>query len=370
MVDRDQLRRDILRFIGREVYPAAERGTFEALALRAFAYQYACNEPYRRYCEGRDASPETVTRLEAVPAVPTAAFKAAALVCGDPGSAEAAFRTSGTSRGAERRGVHYVRDLTLYRAAALPNFRVHLLPEGLPMRMLALTPPPRIAPDSSLSWMVELVRRELGAPSSEYYVDEEGLRAEALLEALEAAAAEGEPVFLLGTVAALAHLLELMGTRSRRLRLASGSRIMETGGFKRRGGAMPRPEFYAGLVDALAISPLYIVGEYGMTEMCSQFYDNTLRDRAHGHAPTLRYKVVPPWVRTIVVDPETLEPVEAGRLGVLRHYDLANLDSVMAIQTDDLGVEGGGGFEILGRATGAEQRGCSIAMDEWLTAQR
>jgi hypothetical protein len=71
-----------------------------------------------------------------------------------------------------------------------------------------------------------------------------------------------------------------------------------------------------------------------------------------------------------VVDAETLQPLPPGEVGVLRHFDLANLDSVSAIQTDDLGVEVGAGFEILGRASGAELRGCSIAIDQWLAAQR
>ena len=75
-------------------------------------------------------------------------------------------------------------------------------------------------------------------------------------------------------------------------------------------------------------------------------------------------------MRTQVVDAETLEPLPFGQLGTLRHFDLANLDSVLAVQTDDLGVAVEQGFEILGRAAGAELRGCSIAMDEWLTAQR
>jgi hypothetical protein len=124
------------------------------------------------------------------------------------------------------------------------------------------------------------------------------------------------------------------------------------------------------LRDRLGLSELYCVAEYGMTEMCSQFYDNVLRERSLGRSPGYRYKVVPPWVRTQVVDAETLELLPEGRVGVLRHFDLANFDSVMAIQTDDLGVAGAGGFEILGRAAGAELRGCSIAMDQWLTAQR
>jgi hypothetical protein len=39
----------------------------------------------------------------------------------------------------------------------------------------------------------------------------------------------------------------------------------------------------------------------------------------------------------------------------------------MAIQTEDLGEAVGDGFDVLGRAPGAEPRGCSIAVDEILS---
>ncbi|MEX2584241.1 MAG: hypothetical protein WD766_13290, partial [Gemmatimonadota bacterium] len=78
----------------------------------------------------------------------------------------------------------------------------------------------------------------------------------------------------------------------------------------------------------------------------------------------------PPWLRTVAVDPETLEPLDPGELGVLRHFDLANLHSVMALQTADLGRVSAEGVELLGRATGAEARGCSIAMDELLAVMQ
>ena len=40
----------------------------------------------------------------------------------------------------------------------------------------------------------------------------------------------------------------------------------------------------------------------------------------------------------------------------------------MAIQTDDVGYLTGDGFEIRGRAPGAEARGCALALDEFLAA--
>jgi hypothetical protein len=64
-----------------------------------------------------------------------------------------------------------------------------------------------------------------------------------------------------------------------------------------------------------------------------------------------------------VIDPATGDDVPDGAPGLLRVYDLANLHSVMAIQTDDIGIrsdDGSGRFQLLGRAAGAEPRGCSL----------
>jgi hypothetical protein len=370
MEGHDALRAGVLEFIGRGVRAPADEEDFERLALEVFGYQFAENEPYRRYCERRGRTPDAVARWTEIPAIPTAAFKAAPLFCGEPEEAEIVFRTSGTTGGPEQRGAHHVRDLSLYEASALPNFRAHMLPEGAHLPMLILGPTLELAPDSSLTWMLERVRRELGAKASAHFVDEGGLRVAELEVALAESESGAKPVALLGTALAFAHLLEALAGRGRFFRLPPGSRVMETGGSKRRSREIGRDELYGMLVDRLGLSEFYCVAEYGMTELCSQFYDNVLRERACGHSPVSRHKVVPPWVRTQVVDAETLEPSPEGRVGLLKHFDLANLDSVMAIQTDDLGVAGAEGFELMGRAAGAELRGCSIAMDQWLSAQR
>ena len=49
-----------------------------------------------------------------------------------------------------------------------------------------------------------------------------------------------------------------------------------------------------------------------------------------------------------------------GETGLLQVFDLANVWSVLAIQTEDLVVRRGDGFELLGRAAQAEPRGCSL----------
>ena len=72
--------------------------------------------------------------------MPTAAFRALRLLA-DGGSAERVFRTSGTTRGPERRGEHHVADLELYRASLRPTFRAFLLPDDPALRFLSLVPP-------------------------------------------------------------------------------------------------------------------------------------------------------------------------------------------------------------------------------------
>ena len=68
----------------------------------------------------------------------------------------------------------------------------------------------------------------------------------------------------------------------------------------------------------------------------------------------------PPWARAQIVSPETGREVADGETGLLRVFDLANVFSVMAIQTEDLAVRRGDGFELIGRAQLAEPRGCSL----------
>ncbi len=68
----------------------------------------------------------------------------------------------------------------------------------------------------------------------------------------------------------------------------------------------------------------------------------------------------PPWARVRIVSPETGGEVGEGETGLLRVFDLANVYSVMAIQTEDLGIRRGNGFVLAGRAVLAEPRGCSL----------
>jgi hypothetical protein len=61
--------------------------------------------------------------------------------------------------------------------------------------------------------------------------------------------------------------------------------------------------------------------------------------------------------------------VPDGEPGILCHVDLANAGSVLAVQTEDVGIMDGHRFRLLGRATGAEPRGCALALADLLAQQ-
>lgn len=339
---------------------------FAALALRIFRLQCRGNPVYGAFVRGRGIDPDAVEEWRAFPPVPTAAFRELPLVTGTPGPEALVFRTSGTTGGRERRGEHHVADPSIYHASLLGPFRRALLPDGARLPVGALLAPPSLVPDSSLGHMVQVVMERLSAPGGGWFVDGAGALDEPGFRALlEGAVATGTPLLLVGTAFAWVHWMDRMDDRGLRLSLPHGTRIMETGGFKGRSRSVPRGELYDGLSRRLGVPLRAIVNEYGMTELLSQFYEPVLSGEVPAE-PGERYHVGPSWVRTRVLHPETLAEVPDGEEGLLCHVDLANVRSVMAVLTSDLGVRTGNGFRVLGRAPGAEPRGCSLVMEELL----
>ena len=263
-----------------------------------------------------------------------------------------------------RRGEVHLDTLELYEASLLPTFRRHLFPDlgdGGRARIRVLAPPPAEAPDSSLSHMFGVALRALGDDASGFDVRGGRLRVDALLAALERSAGEGVPVALCGTAFAFVHLLDVLGGRGVRVALPPGSRVMETGGFKGRAREVPRAALHASIEAAFGVQVARVVNQYGMTELASQWYDSVLC-----RPGSARRKLGPPWAQVRIVDPASGHDAEPGRAGAVQVVDLANTGSVVALRTADLGRTVDDGFEVLGRESGAEARGCSIAADAML----
>ena len=351
---------------------------FDALALAVVRFQLEENPTYGRFGAGRGVTPDRLEHWTEAPMVPTRAFKVARMAAGDVDQAQAVFRTSGTSLGEGSRGVHPVLDLELYRASLLPNFARHLLPDGARLPLIALLPHPTNTPDSSLSHMMGVVEEELCTSGGGWFFDSKtGLDVDGLERCVARHAAAGQPVLVAGTAFALVHWVDALASRGTHHLLPVGSRVMETGGFKGRSRVVSRAELYRELASRLGLAEERIVGEYGMTELLSQFYEPVLPSGAVGDPDARggrpgstvdRVLVGPPWARTRVLDPETLAPLEPGAVGLLHHFDLANVLSVSSVLTEDMGAFVDGGFRVLGRARDGEPRGCSMMMEDFLTA--
>jgi hypothetical protein len=335
--------------------------SFEDLALAAFAWQFERVEPYRRLCERRGVSPATVADWRRVPAVPTAAFKTLTLAAAP---AVEVFRSSGTTQGEEGRSVHHQPFPDLYRAVIDASFPRYCLPFGGRPPILSLIPTRRQLPDSSLSFMADHILVRWGDPEKSLTAfGPRGVEAAPARSWAGARQREGKPVLVLATAFALVQWLDALERLGLKFRLPPGSAVFETGGFKGRTAEVSREDLLARLQAWLGVPAGSVVREYGMTELTSQCYTGALL----GDDPDLF--VAPHWMRVRLLDPETLEEPSAGTPGLVCLFDLGNLGSAVHLLTEDLGVAAGDGFRLLGRAAGAELRGCSLVVEELRGAQ-
>ncbi len=340
---------------------------FDALALDIYAYQLAHNTPYRRYVGSLGAGIVPRSWRE-IPAVPASAFKDATLATFDPLRSELVFHTSGTTT--ESTGKHFVERAALYDASLLAGFDRFMLADGARLRYLSVVPNPRQKPHSSLGYMMGHVGVLRGDGKAAYFLSDDSQTGDVAIDtagfgkALDLAIAAGQPVCIAGTAFGLVALIDALDSAGRTFVAPPGSRIMETGGFKGRVRVVERPELYAALTRTLGIAARDIVAEYGMTELLSQFYDSH-----ESRDSDVRVKAAPPWLRTMILDARGHE-VPDGETGYLRHIDLANRSSVLAIDTEDRGYRVPGGIVLLGREIDAPARGCSLDAESLLDARR
>lgn len=358
--------------------PSYDDREFNALALELFSLQFQSVLPFRRLCEIRQCTPETVTDWRQIPCVPASAFKEQELTSLPADQRTHWFHSSGTTGQQPSRHFHNTDSLAVYEKSLLPWFKRHLLADWDELAaeqpvgwdkpgIVALTPNAKRAPNSSLVHMFDAVQREFGSRDSLFVgeVDEAGawtLNMDQLLFAIRKSMCANRPILLLGTAFSFVHLLDHFESNNIRYRLAEGSRVMETGGYKGRSREMPKQELHRLIKRYLGIPDSHIICEYGMSELSSQAYDRAIQfcEDDPPPAPSPRVFHFPPWARVQIVSPETGTEVPDGERGLIRIFDLANVCSVMAIQTEDIGIRRGTGFELLGRAATAEARGCSL----------
>jgi hypothetical protein len=345
--------------------PAIGESQFNELALDLFELQFKNNLAYQKICAARKLTPQIIGHWSQIPFVPAAAFKELELTSLEAKDRRAVFHSSGTTEQKPGRHFHNGESLAVYETSLWNWFEQNFFANSKfkiqNSELFFLTPPPDLVPHSSLVHMFETVRQKLGAASAAASRREflgklaaDGswtLDFDATLAALDdnSKPKTQNPKPILGTAFSFVHLLDYLVERDLRVELPSGSRVMETGGYKNRSRSLPKSGLHALITERLGVPRENILCEYGMSELSSQAYAKSSGEFQF-----------PPWARAQIISPETGREVSEGETGLIRIFDLANVFSVAAVQTEDLGIRRDDGFELIGRRQLAEARGCSL----------
>ncbi len=343
-----QLDADILDYMVHGV-DYDNQSLFNELALREFEIQFQNIEPYQEYCREKKRTPDSVTSWSEIPAVPSAAFKSHDLASFPLEKAVQSNFTSGTT-GRKNRGKVY-RDtgsLSLVLQANGAMTKEYLFPDVERMKIVFLVPSPKMAPGMGMAIGMEEVRKRFGTKDSAFLVGHTGLDVKKLLVAIKHAEKSGEPLAIIGATSALIYFLKECHKEQLVFNLPPGSRVCDGGGYMGQFGDCTKEEYFQLCSLIFGIAQEYCINVLGTAESSTNYFDNVLNNSLRA-CEDKRYKKSPAWTRTMAVDPETLEPVADGVIGLLRHYDLANRGMVLGVQTDNLGMTHKGGFEILGR---------------------
>ncbi|MGB3800007.1 MAG: acyl transferase [Lewinella sp.] len=313
--------------------------SFWDVALDVFQYQAANNLIYAQYLDLLHVDARQVRQRTDIPYLPISLFKTQDLRSGSWPPVRT-FTSSGTTGSATSH--HPLRADDWYTQHASRTF------ESLygPLRgraVLALLPAYLERTGSSLVFMAEDFIRQSEHPASGFYLN----NLPSLAKQLSDLSSEGVPTLLLGVSFALLDLAEQFPQPLRE------TIVMETGGMKGRRREMTRDELHDTLRTAFGVP--HIHSEYGMTELLSQAY-----------AP--HYGVFEPAPTLAVTPRDITDPLSAapiGRSAVLNLTDLANLDTISFIASDDLGrVYDDGRFEVLGRLDYSDMRGCNLLVGD------
>lgn len=370
----------VSNFIYTEFPDASADSEFEALAMEIFEFQFRSIEPYRRLCDRLGKTPARLKSWHEIPSVSCNSFKHFSMFSGRPEQIVRTFKSSGTSNASSCSKSHFSNiSLELMNLAIEENAAKMLFPEGRQSRILALAPAPDSTPASIMTYGMSRIIDRFGLEGSGFLLGTGGMDVARIISAVEDCVAQGVPLSLIGSSFGFVNLFDALKERNREFVLAAGSRLMHAGGYKGRSREVDSDEFVEMACSLLGIANRSVINLLGMTELASQIYDLVLERDAEAR----RAKKPPHWMRTLLFDPtqatryESPFITQADRMGLLRHFDLANIERPLAIQTEDLGRgvltgkdvnimnTGRGGFEIIGRAKGAQPKGCSISLEEF-----
>lgn len=307
---------------------------FDSILNNVFYFQKTYNPLYKEFLELIGKSALIPQSLSEIPFCPISVFKHHCVQSGQWSNPERIFKSSGTM-GARSR--HYVRNMELYQTNAQRIFEMNFGPIDN-YYFIGLLPNYLENQDSSLIAMVDyfMSSSALGGKYCLNNYDE-------LFEIIERNKLKQIKTILFGVSFALLDYVD-DNTHFNCDHLT----VIETGGMKKFAREITKSELYETLRKSFSGS--MICSEYGMTELLSQLYSID--------TPFLKMN---DRLRIVITDPiDPMSVLSANQKGRINIIDLANIDSLSFIATDDLGVINDlGELNVLGRIDNSDLRGCN-----------
>lgn len=351
--------------------PGEHRDLLCAAMREAIQHHYANCAPFARWYARQGADPNAeITDLARVPFLPVSIFKKVPLESVGEKEIVRVLKSSATSSQVPSRVVldRITRDRQMRTLAVMISAMMG--PARRPF--IVLDAPVSQGSDVELSARVAGMRGYLMMASETHY----GLQAqdgrlevdaEKLVELLAEFRARQVPVCLIGyTYMLYQYVVAPLAAAGVRLQLPPGSMVLHFGGWKRlQAQAVDRERLNAAVQSVFAMDEPSIRDVYGFTEQLGVIYPDDGRG----------VRLAPVYSEVIVRDPITLEPLPDGAPGLLEFITpLPHSYPGMALLLDDMGkivsrdAEHNGcygtRFEVLGRAQGAEIRGCGDTLPE------
>ena len=363
-------------FRQRDPYDLAGTGALFLAAMQENCrYQYEHCPDYRKLLDGLGWSPDQLRGpedLAALPFLPTLFFKRRKLYAVPKGRMLARVTSSGTSGGARSEIGFTLGDLLCMLRMVLRVSKLRRLFSPVPCHYIVFGYQPTLKNRTAVSKTAFGATLFTPALSRTYALRyEKGrytLDLEGVLNSIERHAKSRFPMRFMGFPAYTWFLMKLMEERGVRVTLPKGSKILLGGGWKQfYTEEVDKATFYALAEQVLGVKDTDIVEFYGAVEHPILYCDCP---RHHFHLPI--------YSRVLIRDPDTLEPLPAGKPGLVNLLTpLVRATPLLSVMTDDLGVlhegaECGCGLdspylEILGRVGLSDIRTCAAGAEQILS---
>lgn len=351
--------------------PGQHRNLLCAAMSEAIQHHCANCPPYARWYRKQGADPAApIEDLARVPFLPVSIFKRLALESVNEQDVIRVLKSSATSSQTASRVVldRVTRDRQMRTLAVM----LSALMGSMRRPFIVLDAGVSQGADMELSARVAGLRGYLMMASETHYVLEGSngqleLNIDKLQAVLDDLCRRQIPVCLIGYTYMLYQYAVVPLLRAgRRLQLPDGSMVLHFGGWKRlERQAVDRNRLNADVESVFAMTRPFIRDVYGFTEQLGVIY----ADDGHG------VRLAPVYSEVVVRDPITLESLPDGEPGLLEFITpLPHSYPGVALVLDDMGRivsrdcehDGryGTRFEVLGRARGAEIRGCGDTLPE------